>query len=48
MRCRGQQAEIAVDQIRTVSMSQVGEKIGALTKEEAATLRRVLTEMYGE
>jgi mRNA interferase MazF len=43
-----QPAEIAVDQIRTISKSRLGVKIGALSDDEAAALRRILTEMYGE
>ena len=48
--CRvgGQSAEIAVDQIRTVSKGRLGKKVGALSNEEAAALRRLITEMYGE
>jgi mRNA interferase MazF len=41
------QAEVAVDQIRTISRSRLGRKIGALTDQEAAALRRLITEMYG-
>lgn len=41
-------AEIAVDQIRTISKSRIGRKLGTLTQTEAATLRRIITEMYGE
>ncbi|MEP6508869.1 MAG: type II toxin-antitoxin system PemK/MazF family toxin [Gemmatimonadales bacterium] len=41
-------AEIAVDQIRTISKSRISKKLGSLTPEEAATLRRIITEMYGE
>ncbi|MGK2963360.1 MAG: type II toxin-antitoxin system PemK/MazF family toxin [Gemmatimonadaceae bacterium] len=41
-------AEIAVDQIRTVSKARVGNRIGQLTAEEAAALRRLITAMYGE
>jgi mRNA interferase MazF len=41
-------AEIAVDQIRTVSKARLGEKIGALSAEDAAALRRLITEMYGD
>lgn len=41
-------AEIAVDQIRTISKSRIGKKLGALTPKEAAVLRRIITEMYGE
>lgn len=48
VRCGGRPAEIAVDQIRTVSKVRLGDKIGALRKYEAAALRRVITEMYGE
>lgn len=43
-----QPAEIAADQIRTISKARVGRKIGALSAEEALGLRRLLTEMYGE
>ena len=48
--CRvgGQPAEIAVDQIRTVSKARLGKKVGALSNEEAGALRRLITEMYGE
>ena len=48
VRCNRQDAEIAVDQIRTISKSRLGTKIGALTEDEAAALRRIITEMYGE
>lgn len=47
VRCGGRPAEVAVDQIRTVSRARLGEKIGSLRKQEAAALRRVMTEMYG-
>ena len=42
------EAEIAVDQIRTISKSRVGRKLGTLTDEDAGALRRMITEMYGE
>ncbi len=48
VRCGRQPAEVAVDQIRTISKDRLGRKLGALTDVEAATLRRLLTEMYGE
>lgn len=48
IRCIGRPAEIAVDQIRTVSKARLGERIGRLAAGDAATLRRVITEMYGE
>ena len=41
-------AEIAVDQIRTVSKSRLGRKVGMLTEGDARALRRLFTEMYGE
>ncbi|MGA2587650.1 MAG: type II toxin-antitoxin system PemK/MazF family toxin [Candidatus Aminicenantales bacterium] len=44
----GREAEIAVDQIRTISKSRLSSKIGSLTEDEAAALRRIITEMYGE
>jgi len=48
VRCGRQPAEIAVDQIRTISKSRLAGKIGTLSDDEAATLRRLITEMYGE
>jgi len=41
-------AEIALDQIRTISKSRVGRKIATLTNDDAGALRRLITEMYGE
>ena len=41
-------AEIAVDQIRAVSKSRLGKKLGALADKDAGALRRLITEMYGE
>jgi mRNA interferase MazF len=46
--CGKKMSEIAVDQIRTISKSRLGSRIGTLSDEEAALLRRVITEMYGE
>jgi mRNA interferase MazF len=40
--------EIAVDQIRTISKARIGKKIGELTSEQSAALRRLITQMYGE
>ena len=48
VRCGGRPAEVAVDQIRAFSKVRLGDKIGSLNADEAATLRRVITEMYGE
>lgn len=41
-------AEIAVDQIRTISKSRLGRKMGNLSEDDARALRRLITEMYGE
>lgn len=41
-------AEIAVDQIRTISRSRLGDRIGRLSDADAGRLRRLITEMYGE
>ncbi len=46
--CAGKQAEIAVDQIRTISKKRLGRKLGALSEQDAAALRRVIGEMYGD
>lgn len=46
VRCVGRPAEIAVDQIRTVSKARLGERIGALSPSESASLRRLIAEMY--
>ena len=48
VKCAGQPAEIAVDQIRTVSKTRLGDRISRLSAAEAAMLRRIITEMYGE
>jgi len=44
----GKHAEIAADQIRTVSKSRLRKKLGSLSGRDAAALRRVLAEMYSE
>jgi len=46
--CAGKPAEIAVDQIRTISKARLRRRIDQITSEEASQLRRVITEMYGE
>ena len=48
VKCDGRPADVAVDQIRSVSKTRVGEKLGRLSATEAASVRRVITEMYGE
>jgi mRNA interferase MazF len=48
VRCGRQSAEVAVDQIRTISKSRLGRKIDRLPDVDSAALRRLITEMYGE
>ena len=45
--CAGRRAEVAVDQIRTISKERLGRKLDALEAPLAAQLRRLITEMYG-
>lgn len=46
--CAGRKAEIAVDQIRTVSKVRLGRRLDALDPATAGQLRRLITEMYGD
>jgi mRNA interferase MazF len=46
--CAGRKAEIAVDQIRTISKQRLGRKLDALDESFAAQLRGLIVEMYGE
>lgn len=48
IQCAGQDAEIAVDQIRTISKRRLRRRLDRLSAAEAAQLRRLITEMYGE
>jgi mRNA interferase MazF len=41
-------AEIAVDQIRTISKKRIKNKIDTISSEINAQLRALITEMYGE
>jgi len=41
-------ADIAVEQIRTISKMRIGRKLGILSTRDATILRRVITELYGE
>ncbi len=47
VRCAGKDAEIAVDQIRTISKKRFGNKIDVLSPDDASKLRSLITEMYG-
>ncbi|OGA25544.1 MAG: transcription elongation factor GreAB [Betaproteobacteria bacterium RIFCSPLOWO2_02_FULL_67_19] len=46
--CAGRKAEIAVDQIRTVSKHRLGRRLDELEPATAMLLRLLITEMYGE
>ncbi|MEI8093178.1 MAG: type II toxin-antitoxin system PemK/MazF family toxin [Spirochaetales bacterium] len=43
----GQPGEIAVDQIRTIDRSRLGNSLGIIAPEKAEELRHVITLMYG-
>jgi len=47
VRCQGKKAEIAVDQIRTLSKSRLLSKMGVLSPKDARELRGLISEMYG-
>jgi len=46
--CARKKAEIAVDQIRTISKERLGKRIDRLEASTAAQLRHLVTEMYGQ
>jgi len=48
IKCQGKNAEIAVDQIRTLSKSRLVSKMDLLSARDAKELRRLISEMYGE
>jgi mRNA interferase MazF len=48
IKCAGKNAEIAVDQIRTISKSRLVSKMGTLTNQDAKELRLLISEMYGQ
>jgi len=47
-KCVQKIVEIAVDQIRTISKKRLKDKIDELLSLDAAKLRNLITEMYGE
>ena len=47
IKCQGKSAEIAIDQIRTISKSRLRSKMGDLSAQDAQELRRLISEMYG-
>ena len=48
IKCSNKNAEIAVDQIRTISKKRVRKKLDKLSKSKASQLRKLITDMYGE
>ena len=48
IKCEDKKAEIAVDQIRTISKQRLKKKIDKLSKIKSAQLRKLITDMYGE
>jgi mRNA interferase MazF len=46
--CAGKKAEIAVDQIRSISKKRLVKKVDSLSVDEAKQLRMLIAEMYGE
>ncbi|WP_231714005.1 type II toxin-antitoxin system PemK/MazF family toxin [Desulfosarcina ovata] len=48
IKCASKNAEIAVDQIRTIRKKRLRNKIDKLSKIKAAQLRKLITDMYGE
>jgi mRNA interferase MazF len=48
VKCKNKPAEIAVDQIRTISKKRLKKKIDKLSATDAAQLRKLITDMYGE
>jgi mRNA interferase MazF len=47
IKCANQMAEIAVDQIRTISKQRLKNRIDQLSEMEAAQLRKLISDMYG-
>ena len=48
VRCADKPAEIAVDQIRTISKERLLKRLDRLATADAASVRRLIVEMYGE
>jgi len=47
IQCANQMAEVAVDQIRTISKQRLRKNIDQLSEIKAAQLRKLITDMYG-
>ena len=48
IKCANKNAEIAVDQIRTISKQRLQKRIDKLSDIKGAQLRKLITDMYGE
>ncbi len=48
IQCANKNAEIAVDQIRTINKERLKSKLDRLSDAKAAQLRKLITDMYGE
>jgi len=48
IRCAGKPAEVAVDQIRTISKARLGALLDTLPSSSAVGLRALIREMYAE
>jgi len=46
-KCAGRRAEVAVDQIRTISKERLGRRVDRLSDDAAERLRALIVEMYG-
>ena len=46
--CAGRKADICAEQIRVFSKARLGDRLDTLSDKEAAALRELLAEMYGE
>lgn len=43
----GRDAEIALDQIRAIARTRIGDSLGPIPQEAAESLRHIITQMYG-
>jgi len=48
VRCAGEDAEVAADQIRTVSKQRLRDRMDSLSPDDAAKLREIIREMYAQ
>ena len=48
VKCAGEDAEIAADQIRTISKQRLRDRMDSLSPDDAAKLRAIIREMYAE